>query len=112
MPRQPDLFSPNPSPRPRLVLVASADRDAADDLALRLRGHDTITYAAHSWDGCLRLATSVAPDLVLLDPALPRRLEGLLHAHPRTAAAKVVRLSDRSLHHGHERDPHPTRRAA
>lgn len=92
--------SPSHTVRPRLVLVASADRGAADDLAERLRTDDTIAYAAHSWDGCLRLATSVGPDLVLLDPALPHRLEGLLKAHPRTAGARVVRLSNATMRHG------------
>jgi hypothetical protein len=52
-----------------------------------------VVYATHSQGGCLRVATNVAPDVVLLDPALPGRLEQLLRAHPATARARIVRLS-------------------
>jgi hypothetical protein len=40
----------------------------------------------------LRVATSISPDVVLLDPALPPRLERLLHAHPTSSRATVLHL--------------------
>jgi hypothetical protein len=36
----------------------------------------------------------VAPDLVLLDPEFPQRLEELLHAHPTSARATVLHLTE------------------
>jgi hypothetical protein len=47
---------------------------------------------AHSADGCLRVATSVGPDLIVLDSGLPRRLDRLLAGHPVSARARVVHL--------------------
>lgn len=82
-----------PIPNARLIVVASASGATADHLAARLRRDGARVYATHSAGGCLRVATSLAPDLVLLDPALPRRLERLLRAHPMSARARVVRLS-------------------
>jgi hypothetical protein len=51
-------------------------------------------YVTHSLHGCLRVATSVAPDLVLLDPEFPPRLEALLNAHPISARATVLHLTE------------------
>jgi len=39
--------------------------------------------------GCLRLATSVHPDVIVLDRNVPRRLLGLLKAHPSSASAHI-----------------------
>ncbi len=76
-----------------LVLVASGDAATADEVARRLRRDGATAYAVHSVEGCLRVATAVGPDIVLLDPRLPRRLETLLRAHPRSAHAELVHLS-------------------
>ncbi len=75
-----------------LVLVASPDAAAADAAAERLRGGGAMAYAAHSWQGALRVATAVRPDVVLLDPALPPRLARLLRAHPTSARAAILPL--------------------
>jgi hypothetical protein len=52
-------------------------------------------YVTHSLHGCLRVATSVAPDLVLLDPEFPPRLEQLLGAHPTSAHATILHLTEK-----------------
>ncbi len=80
-----------------LVLVASPNAATADAVAERLRGDGAVTYAAHSWQGALRVATAVGPDVVLLDPALPPRLTSLLKAHPTSARATIMMLADRSV---------------
>jgi CheY-like chemotaxis protein len=79
-----------------LVLVASADAALADQVAERLRRDGSVACTAHSAKGCLRVATSIGPDVVLLDPKLPTRanLERLLRAHPISAAADIVQLPE------------------
>jgi hypothetical protein len=76
-----------------LIVVASASPGVADSVAARLRREGNVVYITHSAEGCLRVATSVAPDAVVVDPALPRRLISLLQAHPGTAQARIVSLS-------------------
>jgi DNA-binding response OmpR family regulator len=83
-----------------LIVVASASAALADDIAARLRLDGSVVYVTHSAAGCLRVATSIAPDVILLDPTLPRRLEDLLHAHPASAAAQILHLTaPRSARH-------------
>ena len=81
-----------------LIVVASATPGTAERVAGRLIGEGAVAYATHSVEGCLRVATSVAPDVVLLDPMLPRaarsRLVGLLKAHPTSAHALVRPLTE------------------
>lgn len=77
-----------------LIVVASDVAAIADDVAQRLRRQGAVVYATHSAAGCLRVATSVGPDVVVLDPALPPRLEQLLRAHPTSARARVLHLSE------------------
>jgi len=92
LPEQP-LQSPDvPRRDVLLIVVASARPAAAEDAAARLRRDGSVVYVAHSAEGCLRVATSISPDIVVLDPALPRRLEGLLRAHPATAQAEILHL--------------------
>ncbi len=78
---------------PRMIVVASEQPGLADAIAARLQHGGAIAYATHSAGGCLRVATSVAADVILLDPKLPARLERLLHAHPTSAHAHVLHLS-------------------
>ncbi len=75
-----------------LVVVASASAAYAEHIAARLRSDGSVVYVTHSAEGCLRVATSISPDVVVLDPALPRRLERLLRAHPASAGAEIVHL--------------------
>jgi CheY-like chemotaxis protein len=76
-----------------LVVVASPSAPVADRAAAQLREAGYVVCAAHSDLGCLRVATSVGPDIILLDPALPRGLERQLRAHPISAPARIVRLA-------------------
>jgi DNA-binding response OmpR family regulator len=83
-----------PQRRVPLIVIASAAAAYADAIAEQLRREGNVVYVAHTADGCLRVATSVGPDLVLLDPALPPRLEQLLKAHPTSAGAQILHLSE------------------
>jgi len=76
-----------------VIVVASASAGLADDVAARLRRDGSVVCVAHSAEGCLRVATSVGPDVVLLDPELHTpKLERLLHAHPTSARARILHL--------------------
>jgi DNA-binding response OmpR family regulator len=79
------------------IVVASEQPGLADAVAARLQHDGAVAYATHSAGGCLRVATSVSPDIILLDPRLPARLEHLLHAHPISAHARVLHLSESQL---------------
>jgi|SRR4051794_41017372 hypothetical protein len=74
-----------------LVVVASGTPGEAERVVARLRQAGALAYATHSAEGCLRVATSVRPDVVLIDPRLHarQRLERLLRAHPSSAQARV-----------------------
>jgi hypothetical protein len=80
-----------------LIVLASASASFANDVAARLRRQGNIVYITHSPEGCLRVATSVAPDVVLIDPAFPPRLERLLRAHPMIAQTQILHLTRDSL---------------
>lgn len=83
-----------------LIVVASAGTSAAfaESVAAGLRRDGNVVYVTHSADGCLRIATSIAPDVILIDPALAsRRLEGFLRAHPSSAGAQILPLTADSL---------------
>jgi DNA-binding response OmpR family regulator len=80
-----------------LIVIASTSTTLAQDVAARLRRAGNVVYVTHSAEGCLRVATSVLPDMVLLDPRLPRRLEQLLRAHPSSAAAQILHLTQDTL---------------
>ena len=76
-----------------LIVIASPSAEMAGEVAERLRREGKVVYVTHSAEGCLRVATSVAPDMVLLDPRLrTRRLEQLLAAHPASRGARVLHL--------------------
>ena len=86
-----------------MIVVASASASVAEDVAARLRRDGSVVYVTHSAQGCLRVATSVGPDVVLLDPALRSgRVEQLLRAHPVSARAKVLHLEAADLERAHE----------
>ena len=80
-----------------LIVLASTSTALSDEVATRLRRGGNVVYITHSAEGCLRVATSVMPDVVLLDPRLPRRLEQLLRAHPSSAGAQILHLTKASL---------------
>jgi hypothetical protein len=45
----------------------------------------------------LRVATSVGPDVLLLDAGLASRLRGMLRSHPATAGSIILRVSDEGV---------------
>ena len=77
---------------PKLVVIASPHKARADQLAGKLREHGLVVYVLRTTDGCLRVATAVGPDAVLLDPDFPPRVEQLLRAHPISGAALIARF--------------------
>jgi len=77
-----------------LIVIGSAASALVDSVAARLRREGNVVYVTHSPEGCLRVATSVAPDVVLLDRRFPGRIEKLLKAHPMSARAQIFHLSD------------------
>jgi hypothetical protein len=80
-----------------LVLIASEDAELVGALVSRLGLSALTVIGARSSDGCVRVATAIGPDVVLLDAALPRSVEGVLRAHPVSASARVHRLSAQAL---------------
>jgi hypothetical protein len=80
-----------------LIVIASGSTALTEEVAGRLRRGGSVVYITHSAEGCLRVATSVTPDVVLLDPRFPRRLEKLLRAHPSSAGAQILHLTQATL---------------
>ncbi len=80
-----------------LIVVASASSGFADSVASQLRQQGNVVYVAHSAEACLRVAASVGPDVILMDPALGKvqRYERLIKAHPMCAGTQVLHLSER-----------------
>src|SRR5947209_14503989 len=86
---------PMPTTRDQaLVLVASTDSDLVDRVTESVRSTGAATCRAGSTAGCLRVATAVGPDVVLLDARFSPKLERLLRAHPATARSDIVRLHE------------------
>jgi hypothetical protein len=81
--------------RPGLVIVALADtgRQAPPELVQQLRQSGATLYVTHGWRGCLRVAASVQPREIYLDPDLPDRLLRFLRAHPNGKRAVIRRLA-------------------
>jgi hypothetical protein len=81
-----------------LIVIACAADAFADAVASQLRREGNVVYVTHSADGCLRVACSVGPDVVLVDPALGNvdRYERLIRAHPMCADTQVLHLSEAS----------------
>ena len=76
-----------------LALICTPDANAVA-LVERLREEGMIVCVTHDLHGCLRVATAVGPDVIMIDPRLPRRLEQLLLAHPACSGASIRWLSD------------------
>jgi len=97
------MFAPRHRETP-LVVVASPDRATANGLVEQLRSDGAVAYAAYTWQGCLRVATAVGPDVVVVDPAMPRRLDSLLKAHPASSGAATVHTVRVPRHVGSPKD--------
>jgi DNA-binding response OmpR family regulator len=83
-----------------LVVIGSLSSTLADSVAQQLRRDGKVVYVTHSAEGCLRVATSVHADVILLDPAFPSRLEKLLRAHPFSAGARILHLTQDAVRPG------------
>jgi hypothetical protein len=59
----------------------------------KLRGAGAIVLVTRSYGGCLRVATALGPDVVVLDTSAPDRLRRLLRAHPVSARARNVYIA-------------------
>jgi hypothetical protein len=88
--------TPGSTGRP-LVLIASEDGELVRALVARLAVSALTVIGARSSDGCVRVATAIGPDVILLDAALPHSVEGVLRAHPVSAPARIHRLSAQAL---------------
>jgi DNA-binding response OmpR family regulator len=77
-----------------LIVIGSVSSALADRVAQQLRRDGNVVYVTHSAEGCLRVATSVRADVILLDPSFPSRLEKLLRAHPSSKAARILHLTE------------------
>jgi hypothetical protein len=77
-----------------LIVIGSVHATLAQSVAAQLRREGNVVYVTHSAEGCLRVATSVAPDMVLMDAAFPPRIQRLLKAHPMSARAQILHLSE------------------
>ena len=90
-----------PQEHPRLarplILVATPDEGFMEELLTLVRSHGHAACSARTAAGCLRVATAVGPDMVLLDARLPGSLERMLHTHPATAATRFIRLEANAL---------------
>ena len=85
---------PGTTPRATPLAVLCAPEPNARRLADRLGQAGLVVYVTHDVHGCLRVATSVAPDVIVLDPRLPRRLARLLRANPASSGALLRWTSD------------------
>src|ERR1700694_916000 len=72
-----------------LVVIGAVERAAAEPLAAVLRGEGAAVLIAEGERACLRVATAVSPDVVLVDLRLSRGLLSLLRAHPFSSRAQV-----------------------
>jgi DNA-binding response OmpR family regulator len=69
-----------------LVVVGTTDRTAAQPVAATMRAEGAVVVVAEGDRACLRAATSLSPDVVLLNPRLSPGLLGLLKRYPLVAA--------------------------
>ena len=72
-----------------LVLLGLTDATAWQQLASIVRAEGMGVALAHGERGCLRVAAAIGPDIILLDPRLPRALLSLLRAHPLAKHAQI-----------------------
>jgi hypothetical protein len=73
-----------------LVLLGVVDRLAVEPLATRLRQEGMVVAVALGERSCLRVASAVRPDVILMDPRLSRALVSLLRAHPLSRQAHIA----------------------
>jgi hypothetical protein len=72
-----------------IVVVLGLDQAQTEAEAERWRRRGALVMRTHDAGGCLRVATAVGPDRVVLDRRVPRRLVRLLEAHPVSSTAEI-----------------------
>jgi CheY-like chemotaxis protein len=84
------VAAPPQNRRTPLALLGVTDVVRARALESLLRGEGAVVTIARGDRACLRMAAALHPDIILLDPALPRALLSLLRAHPLARRAHVA----------------------
>jgi hypothetical protein len=74
----------------QMPLIVVAGREGTAALVECLRAQGALVYLTHTPEGCLRVATSVRPDLLLLPRDFPHRVVRLLQQHPTSQGARIV----------------------
>lgn len=72
-----------------LVLLGGTDPLALKSVARVMRQEGMGVAEALGDQACLRVATALSPDIILLDPRLSRSLLSLLQAHPLSKSAHI-----------------------
>ncbi len=72
-----------------VVVVLGLDQEQTEAESARLRRQGAVVMRARDARGCLRVATAVGPDRILLDRRVQRGLLRLLKAHPVSATAEI-----------------------
>lgn len=76
-----------------IVLVLDLDTMQADVEADHWRALEAVVIKTRDAGGCLRMATSIGPDVIVLDQRVPDRLVRLLRAHPVSSSARLTWLA-------------------
>ncbi|HEY2593699.1 MAG TPA: hypothetical protein VGK33_07345 [Chloroflexota bacterium] len=77
-----------------LVVVLGLDQAQTEAESERWRRRGAVVMPARDAGGCLRVATAVGPDRIVLDRRTPGRLLSLLKAHPVSSTAEIEWLSE------------------
>jgi DNA-binding IclR family transcriptional regulator len=77
-----------------LVLVLGADPSPAACIVNFWRDQGAVVVHVRDDAGCLRVATAVGPDVIVLANTASGRLLKLLAAHPVSARARIERLPE------------------
>lgn len=72
-----------------MVLLMGLDTAQAEVESEHWRGVGAMVVRAHNAGGCLRMATCIGPDVIVLDRRVPERLVRLLKAHPVSSSARI-----------------------
>jgi hypothetical protein len=72
-----------------LVLLGVSDDAALEPVATLLGCEGMGLVVALGESACLRVASAVRPDVILLDPRLPRALLSLLRGHPLLRSTQI-----------------------
>jgi ribosomal protein L34 len=72
-----------------MVLVLGLDPDQVEAESQRWRTLGAMVMRARTVGGCLRMATCLGPNVIVLDRRSPERLVRLLRAHPVSSSARI-----------------------